>query len=776
MSKLYKSTLSVLVVEVGDSASGGVVDHVHHIKAFTLEVKQAGSEEEALDLMANQSFDICVVESNPGPESGLEFVSAALRDYPHIPFILVTRKVDSNVDDSAFLAGAKDLIGHNELSPERLARSLRFVVNQSRTTTRIRDQWEMVNGLLTNLGEVLWIFDQTRGYYLEMGEGAEALTGYAPSAFLENPDLWDQLVDPQHREKRRKLLDESETDRLSELAYTLTDKKGRNHPIKERVRRVLNTNGSFWVAGVSQDVTLEEKSQSKLALFQQVMQESEDSILITDARLDDPDGPAILYVNPAFTRMTGYEEEEAIGKSPSFLQGPKTDRVVLDRLKRDLQQGEKFTGETINYRKDGSEYLVNWNISPIRDADGKVEYYASLQRDVTQERKLEAEQARAQRLESMGNLVGGVAHDLNNILSPIMLGAGMLKEADTPEQRAILSHSMLESSKRAAGVVGQLLAFARGGNMARKNQRLDGVMQEVYRIARETFPRNIDVRLKLDKDLWVAHANSNELQQVILNLAVNAKDSLENSEKGLIRMAIHNQTVDEKEADNIVGLNPGDYVVLQITDNGPGMPPEILDRIFDPFFTTKEEGKGTGLGLSSALGIVHSHYGCVDVESQPGEGTCFTVYLPAQPERAEEKEEEETPFLHGNGQQILVVDDEPGITELIVDILNEYGYVSQGVTTAQEAIKLFQQNSGRFDLLLTDVIMPEIDGAELVRRVHTEYPNLPVIAMSGYVRHEKIETMEKAGVTQFLSKPIQLEQLLRQLNQALTPQASESRP
>lgn len=769
MPEFATSELTVLLIEDDPDDQLLFREYAEELGEKAPRVLMAETCEAGRKILASENIDVCYVDYRLGVESGLEFIALASKEFPATPFVQLTGQTGPYIDGNALLAGARDFMNKSELSSDRLLRSLRYVVTQARHENLIRDQREVVNGLLYSLGEVFWILDETSGLLLEVGPGIEPLTGHAPSDFIDDFSLWDRLVHAEHRQKRNEMIRGTVMDQTNDMEYLLSDSEGNPHLVRERVRRMKNTDGSFWVVGVSRDITHEKESHSRLLLFQQVMREVEEVILVTDNRLEDPDGPFIVYVNPAFTRMTGYEMEEVVGKSPKLLQGPKTDREILDRLKESLRRGEEFAADNINYRKDGTTYIVHWSISPVRDADGNVEYYASIQRDVTLERQRQAQEQRDQRLESLGNLVGGVAHDLNNILSPIMMGAGMLPDADSPEQRATISDSMLESAERASGVVGQLLAFARGGNQKRKYITLEGILKEVYRIGQETFPKHIQLHLKQDKDLWVVHASENEMQQVVLNLALNAKDCLEDGDDGHIELSVENRRMDPKEAESILDLDPGDYVRIRVKDNGPGMSREVLDNIFDPFFTTKPEGKGTGLGLSSSLGIVQSHQGGVHVESAEGLGTCFHIYLPAHPGKQKEEDTEDKSFIHGEGQNILVVDDEAVIVALVADMLEEYGYTGHGVTSSLEAVKYFKQDPYRIDLLLTDVMMPGMDGAELTRQLREIRPDLPVLAMSGYVRHEKLDEFREVGISDILPKPIKLEKIMRAVNKAVPP-------
>jgi PAS domain S-box-containing protein len=619
------------------------------------------------------------------------------------------------------------------------------------------------------MGEILWVYDVQKNQYVEMGAGIQQVTGHPASAFLERAGLWMELVDPKDLPMHEKLLREDDPPSgPQELEYGITDAGGERHYIRERTRRITSPSGGVWVVGVLRDNTEQHTSQHELNLLREVVQQLEEAILVTDTDFRTPGGPHVIYANRAFHEMTGYSPNEIMGRSPKILQGPKTDREVLKRLRQCLEDEVDFVGDVINYRKDGSEYHVHWSITPVFGEDGNIKYYASIQRNVSEEVRLRQHEQRTQRLESLGNMVGGVAHDLNNILSPILMSAGLMETAEKIEDRRYLAKSLTESTQRAAEIVRKLLAFARGGGSKRKVMTVETVLESVYKMAIETFPRELDIQLQVSKDLWVSECSDTEMEQVFLNLALNAKDSMEGMDTGTIRLSAENTVV---SAADLVRLNldmkTGPAVKLEVSDTGTGIPTAILDKIFDPFFTTKVHGKGTGLGLASSVGIVHAHGGAFEVDSTPGTGTRFVVYLPAFPDRKPEVEQPTLHFEGGKGERILVVDDEVMITELVCNMLKQYGYQTTGVTSSTEALKLVRQSEMVYDVVITDVMMPEMDGVALTERIRELYPDMPVMIMSGYVHHDKLDRLKAMGLNHILPKPVRLEKLLQVLNKLL---------
>jgi PAS domain S-box-containing protein len=510
--------------------------------------------------------------------------------------------------------------------------------------------------------------------------------------------------------------------------------------------------------GADTDVTSFREIRELNRMLSETAIQSKDAILITDNQLGIPGGPRIIYVNPAMERMCGYSSEELIGKSPGILQGDKTDREVLDALKTELTKGNTFQAETVNYRKDGTEYMVEWAITPVLDEEGQIRHFASLQRDVTNLRKREKEELTQNRLESVGNMASGLVHDMNNILAPILMGSELMMHTLTEESEKRVAESIFRSSQRARDILKKLLLFTRGGGERRKLINPADVLAEVYDLTQETFPKEISVELRLPESPWPIRAGEHEIHQVFLNLALNARDCLEGRSDGVIQL----------ELENYKGEN-GPRVLMQVTDNGPGISAAKQEHIFEPFFTTKEHGKGTGLGLSSAQGVVKSLDGTIHVESEMGKGSTFKILLPALPGEAIRPQEKISPLKRGNGERVLIVDDELPMVELLVRICKDNGYSPQAFSSSAEAIKALRnlESDQAPDIVLTDVMMPRFDGVDVALAVQEYCPGVPVVAVSGFVGHEKQEKLKELGVTTLLHKPIRMESLLTILHRQL---------
>src|SRR6202035_2863333 len=384
-----------------------------------------------------------------------------------------------------------------------------------------------------------------------------------------------------------------------------------------------------------------------------------------------------------------------------------------------------------------------------------------------------AQLRRPNRIKSIGTLASGVAHDLNNILAPILMCAEMLKGNPEREEVPALVSMIEESAKRGAHVVKQVFTFARGIEGERVVIKPSHLIQEMIDIAQKTFPKTIEILSRYSSDLWSIKGDPTQLHQVLLNLSVNARDAMLNG--GSLTLAAENFNVDENYASMMPGAKPGPHVMFRVTDTGRGMPRAMIDKIFDPFFTSKEVGKGTGLGLSTTLGIVKSHGGFISVYSEPGKGTTFKVFLPAAAIQ-EELAQSKTSIvpIQGNGELILVVDDEPNILGITKMILEKHKYDVVSANDGPEALAIFAQQMKSISIVLTDLSMPYMDGVALVRSLKKMRPDLSIVASTGQGEQAGVAELQSLGVKNFLTKPYNTERLLATLDDTLHGRDSES--
>jgi PAS domain S-box-containing protein len=414
----------------------------------------------------------------------------------------------------------------------------------------------------------------------------------------------------------------------------------------------------------------------------------------------------------------------------------------------------------------GEERWVEGSARLRRDESGRLERAIGVVRDITEKKQFEAVVLRAQRLESIGSLASAIAHDLNNVLAPILMALHTLRQRFTDENSQRWLSLMSKSAERGRDLIERVLAFARGAEGERAPLRTIGLIRDIARILKDTLPKNIELQVQAPENLWSVIGDATQIQQVLMNLCINARDAMPGG--GKLTIKARNRYLVEEEKRLVTNPLQKQYVRITVADTGVGIPQEIIDRVFDPFFTTKDKGKGSGLGLSTALAIVRGHGGFVTLFSKVGKGTEFKVYLPAQETGVVESADAvETDLPPGRGELILIVDDEADIREITSTTLGKYGYRVLLARDGQEAVEIYRQRGSEIDLVVTDMVMPNLDGPSTIRALREIDPNALVIASSGERTLEKMDDIKRLGVCAFLPKPYTAEKLLEVVAESL---------
>lgn len=490
-----------------------------------------------------------------------------------------------------------------------------------------------------------------------------------------------------------------------------------------------------------------------------LLDKAQDAIIVRDLE------HRLIYWNKGAERLYGWTAEETIGKNANELLYKEESPGLIEAQKNIMEKGE-WMGELHQVTKDGKDIDVESRWTLVRDNRGKPKSILIINTDITEKKKLEAQFLRAQRLESLGTLAGGISHDINNVLTPIMLSVQMLEEKFTDDQSQKLLAILETNTQRGANLVKQVMSFARGVPGERNLLQATHIIIEIVNIAKQTFPKSIEIRTKLQKDLWVISGDGTQLHQVIMNLCVNARDAMQSG--GILGISAENFLVDENFARMNIDAKAGPYIVISVSDTGTGIPPKILDRIFEPFFTTKEHGKGTGLGLSTALAIVKSHGGFINVFSEVGRGTSFKVYFPATATTETQKAEEQLlELLTGHGELILIVDDESSISEITSSTLQAYGYNVLIANDGTEAVALYAQNKDKIKVVLMDTMMPVMDGQTSSRAIRRISPEAKIIAVSGLTDKDRLAKVADYS-NAFLPKPYNAARLLKTIHEVLS--------
>jgi PAS domain S-box-containing protein len=530
------------------------------------------------------------------------------------------------------------------------------------------------------------------------------------------------------------------------------------NPVELDGRRVLL---AIW-----RDITERKRVEARLRVLSRVVEQSPVSVVITDTH------GLIEYVNPKFEQVTGYSAAEAFGQNPRFLKSGLMAPEVYSDLWKTILAGKEWRGELVNRKKNAEIYWEYATIGPIKDENGTTVQFAAVKEDITERKRLEEELLRAQRLEAIGRLAGGVAHDMNNLLTVIngyseillaRLGQGSPMREQIGEIR--------NAGKRGETLTKQLLAFSRQQAMSPRVLNVNAVIVGIESMLRRLVGEGVEIRTQLSDDIGNIRADHGQLEQVLMNLAVNARDAMPAG--GLL---VVETAAAEVQADTVPGLASGPYVRLSVTDTGFGMDDETRAHIFEPFFTTKEEGKGTGLGLAIAYGIVKQSGGDLQVTSVVGVGTTFTAYFPQVDDAAgdEQWQTQTTPSQTAvNGATILLVEDDPPVRTVVKAFLDQAGYRVLTADSPAHALELCDTLADGIDLLLTDVVMPAMNGPELARQVLQRHPKLKVLFMSGHTREgpewgsRSTGQDEGADSAAIIQKPFTAETLTARVSEVL---------
>ncbi len=548
----------------------------------------------------------------------------------------------------------------------------------------------------------------------------------------------------------------SQGEHVQPLETVCLRKDGRPLEVSIAVTALRNKTGEIIGASkVLRDVTEFNRVKHQIEEQKALLDRTQDAILIFE-----PEG-RILYWNKGAERIYGWTAAEATGRFiGEFIHSDIHKFRDVNKLVVDT--GE-WSGEMHHLNRERHELIVESRWWLVRNKDGRPKSILAINTDVTEKRRIEVQFMRAQRMESLGILAGGIAHDLNNILTPIMLSIDVLKTMTVDSHQKSILETIELSARRGSDIVQQVLSFARGMEGQRIVIQPKYLLKDIEHIVNDTFPKDIRLELDLPHDTWSIVGDPTQVQQVLLNLCVNARDAMPNG--GTLTVKTENCVADE----HYVAMNHqaklGSYVAISVTDVGVGIPSDIIESIFEPFFTTKEVGKGTGLGLSSVKAIVKNHGGFINVYSEIGRGSTFKVYLPAQTAAAETPQpvnkDDELP--RGAGQTILVVDDETSILSITSETLQAFGYNVLTASNGAEAVAIYAQQKDAISAILTDLSMPVMDGRATIYAMLKINPKAKIIAMSGMDESESVAKASTAGIKHFISKPYTAATLLKTL-------------
>lgn len=661
----------------------------------------------------------------------------------HAAMIVLMAVVPSGLSPAAFWTVSLWVLVIFPIATTALGLFMLGRIKRDRVGERVEGSERRYRALFDNNHAVMLVIDPVDGRIVDANPAASRFYGWSREELTTRSIAEiNTLPEEEVREEMRRA-----------RAGQRTFFRVRHRVASGQIRDVEVMSGEVTIKGrpllysiVVHDVTNERIAEEALLLVSAALDNAVNAIMITDRE------GTIEWVNAAFNQLYGYSAEEALGKNPrdllkSGVQGPE----FYQAMWRTLLAGETWRGNITNLRKDGSHVEEDLAITPIRSESGEIGHYVAVKHDLTEWRALERRLALSQKLESIGQLAGGVAHDFNNLLT-VINGTLDLVLRELPAEDSIRSdlREVREAGERAGILTRQLLAFSKMQVLRREAVNLNALILDMSSMFRRLIGEDIDIYTDLDEQPPFALADRSQLEQVLVNLVVNARDAMPNG--GTLRIATAGPRRSENPS-SVVDPGGHGFVRLSVSDNGEGMEPDVQSRIFDPFFTTKGPGRGTGLGLATIYGIVSQSGGEIHVISAPGQGSTFEILLPATSETAAPSSAEERSHTGGGSETILVVEDEAAIRNLVVRILSREGYTVLAARDGRQALELMALQGDSVALLFTDVVMPSMSGPELLGRARELKPELKVLYASGYTA----DTLHKHGVREesfhFLEKP-----------------------
>lgn len=595
-----------------------------------------------------------------------------------------------------------------------------------------------------------------------VGENIEGITGYTPAEACRF-GWWTEHLHPGDKHGAISRVHECLQMGHSVCEYRFQNRAGSYVWIRDEKRLMPEMPESpAELAGTWTDITERKQAEQRIQKQAELIDLAPDAIIVQTF-----DG-TIRFWSRGAEVMYGWSAAEALDKN--LLELLYRERAERETAAAALKKRGEWFGESHQTTRNGKSIVVDSRWTLLCNERGEGDSILVINTEITERKRLENQLLRAQRLESIGTLAGGIAHDLNNLLAPILIATQIMRMRGRDEEDTQMLARIEASAQRGADVVKQVLTFARGIEGQRVLIQPKYLIKDILKILHETFPKNITVESRTDDAIWLVQGDATQLHQVLLNLCVNARDAMPKG--GTLSLNVRNMVLQENFRGVCGEALPGRYVLMEVADTGVGISEEIQMKIFEPFFTTKDPGKGTGLGLSTVLGIVRSHRGFVQVESKEASHTVFKVALPAtQAATPQQQKRSRDRLPQGNGELVLVVDDESDIRDVTQKILAKHGYRVLLAANGAEGVARYTESGGRVDLVLTDVMMPLMEGQALVKTLREMNPAIKIIACSGLgsggANNEKIAEMKIGGVKNFLAKPYSAEDLLVTVDRVL---------
>ena len=754
---MMKAQLRILIVDDSPNDAALIVRQLQ--REFSASYQRVESAEEMEAALDQGGWQLVISDYVMPAFSGLSALKLLRKRGIDIPFIMVSGQMGEESAVEAMRAGAHDYLHKDRLSRlvpavkrelnEAVVRRERRLAEEALSATEARFQSLVEQSLVG-----IFLLQDDRISYVNP-KFAE-IFGYRAEELIESKSLLDLVTrDEQIRvvtQFLRPLRDEAES-----LRFFFRGSRSDQSVIELEMHGTrTRLNGDHGVIGTILHITEARHAEAELSKLWRAVEQSPVSVVITDLQ------GKIEYVNPKFLEVTGYSGEELIGQKSNILKSGTMDGEFYQELWRTIGSGREWHGELHNRKKSGELFWESASISAVKNSEGSITHFVGVKEDITERKRAIDQLRQAQKMEAVGQLAGGVAHDFNNLLTVINGYSTLLiraLESESPLRKE--AEQILRAGERAADLTRQLLSFSRRQILEPRVLELNRQVRSVEKMLRRLIGEDIALETRLSDEAGLIKIDPGQFEQVVMNLVVNARDASDTG--GTITIETLNCEIDQGFTFLHPGSVAGPYVRISVTDRGQGMTEEVKRRLFEPFFTTKEMGRGTGLGLATVYGIVKQSGGYIEVASQPGQGASFSIYFPRVFQAADSPARQMADEQLQGSQTILVVEDEPGVLNLVVHTLKQRGFEVLETTDPQQGVTLFEEHGERIDMLLTDVVMPFMSGPALAEVLSSKKPGLKVLFMSGHTDNRlSLESKLEQGV-QFLPKPFTSDALIRKV-------------